>query len=116
MDDKSDDNIAKNREFLKANFWGKLQETDQKRGKKVPKAQKSYPDDSQLIELVAPAEIDVGQQSLLSVMEKRRSRRSFVDRNFTLEELSFLTWAVQGLNSGRQYFRTVPSAGARHPF
>ncbi|MBI3945406.1 MAG: SagB/ThcOx family dehydrogenase, partial [Armatimonadetes bacterium] len=53
---------------------------------------------------------------------RRRSRRRFTPEPLTLEELSFLLWATQGVreahprDGGTITFRTVPSGGARHPF
>jgi SagB-type dehydrogenase family enzyme len=52
-------------------------------------------------------------------IRQRRSRRQYADDSVTLQELSFLLWATQGvqkhLKSGFG-LRTVPAAGARHPF
>ena len=108
--------IKRGRNFLKADRWGGSLESDQSKGRPKPLAQKSYPEDEQLIELVPAKELAVGEKSLQAVMENRRSRRNFGKKSFTREEFSFLVWAVQGLNSTREYFRTSPSAGARHPF
>ena len=48
------------------------------------------------------------------------SRRNFGDAHISLEELSFLLWATQGVHSVSgdcsTTRRTVPSGGARHPF
>ncbi|NOX45153.1 MAG: SagB/ThcOx family dehydrogenase [Caldiserica bacterium] len=58
--------------------------------------------------------------SLREVIARRRSRRRFSPDPLTLEELSFLLWATQGVHGvireGAATRRTVPSAGARHPF
>jgi len=116
MVDNHDKEVVKNRKFLKANKWGEFIETDQKKGKPAPPVQKLYSEDDEIIELVSVDELKTDQKSLSSVLNKRRSRRKFNDKNFTKEELSFLLWAVQGLNSDNKRFRTAPSAGARHPF
>lgn len=59
----------------------------------------------------------VCKASLAEVIKKRRSRRTFTDEELSLEELSFLLWATQGIKNIRQpYLRTSPSAGARHSF
>jgi SagB-type dehydrogenase family enzyme len=45
--------------------------------------------------------------------------RDYSDDPFTVEELSFLLWCTQGVKevtSRPSTLRTVPSAGARHPF
>ena len=49
----------------------------------------------------------------------RESVRSYADEGFTLEELSALLWAIQGVRhvlTPQCALRTVPSAGARHAF
>ncbi len=107
--------ILRGRKLLKASQWGRSLETDQKLGKPAPQVQKDYPEKAQLVDLVPSGEMSI-EGDLLSVLQNRRSRRSFSEESFSREEFSFLIWAVQGLNSSREYFRTSPSAGARHPF
>jgi SagB-type dehydrogenase family enzyme len=110
------------REFLKANAWEQQQNfrSDQQKGVPVPPLQKPYPEDATLIDLVPPEEITVGEAPLKAVVADRESRRRFTEEALTLEELSFLLWATQGvrdvLPGGRALLRTVPSAGARHAF
>jgi SagB-type dehydrogenase family enzyme len=54
---------------------------------------------------------------LKKVLKKRRSIRNFNAEPLTLEELSFLLWAANGISRREmQYeFRTAPSAGALYP-
>jgi SagB-type dehydrogenase family enzyme len=114
--------IDKQRKFLKAALWTEWDELETDQKKKLPPLpmQKPYPEGATLVDLVAPADITVGRMPLLDVIERRRSRRKYGDEALTLEELSFLLWATQGLQRvfpGRQAsFRTVPSGGGRHPF
>ena len=58
--------------------------------------------------------------NLPQLIESRRSARIYTQETMTLEQLSFLLWACQGVKSirGKSYatLRTVPSGGARHPF
>ncbi len=61
----------------------------------------------------------VRDDSLLSVMGGRRSRRNYLREDLSLEETAFLLWMTQGVQessarSSRFTLRTVPSAGARH--
>jgi SagB-type dehydrogenase family enzyme len=53
------------------------------------------------------------------LVKHRESVRDFAPGTLSLEQLSFLLWATQGIREnvqGRATLRTVPSAGARHPF
>ena len=52
-----------------------------------------------------------------AMLENRYSLRSYDGGPLTLEEVSFLLWAAQGVKAVNQYrtLRTAPSGGARHP-
>jgi SagB-type dehydrogenase family enzyme len=108
--------------FLRADMWSQWDtlETDQKKRLPAPAVQKPYPADAQLISLIPPEELQVGQVSLIDVIRQRRSRRIYKEKALSLEELSFLLWATQGIrqliNEGVTTLRTVPSGGARHSF
>jgi SagB-type dehydrogenase family enzyme len=110
------------RHFLKADLWQQtdLSDTGESQGQPLPPIGKDDPPGTPLLELVPPAQIKLGQLPLLEAITRRRSRRKYAPRTFTLEELSFLLWATQGVQhvySGGSYIlRTVPSGGARHPF
>jgi SagB-type dehydrogenase family enzyme len=128
------------RKFLKSDRWEEWRKikTDQRKGVPAPPAQKPYPKGAKLIPLVSPEDLTVGGMPLIEAIKRRRSRRRFAEEPLTLEELSFLLWATQGIttrelhvaraNEFRQVlpkaasafpratFRTVPSGGARHPF
>lgn len=126
--------IEIHREFLKSDRWEEWRklETDQKKGVPPPPPQKPYPEDAKLVSLVSPEQLTTGKMPLVEAIRRRRSRRVYTDEPFTLEELSFLLWAVQGirkitprnvgpgnykaLTRSRAVLRTVPSGGARHPF
>lgn len=120
------DPIKDNRTFLKANDWkewqAKTMESDQQKGMPAPPVEKPYTEDAKLVDLVAPESITVGNASVREIIGKRESRRSFTDESLTLEELSFLLWATQGVTrrietkSGLVARRTVPSGGSRHTF
>lgn len=51
------------------------------------------------------------------LLENRCSRRKYDGGPLTLEELSFLLWAAQGVKRVAEHYtvRTAPSGGARHP-
>ena len=87
----------------------------QKSGKPQPAIQKPYPKNAKLITL-SKNDFKIKDISLLEAIKNRKSRRKFTSEFLTLDELSFLLWATQGIkNEHNPQFRTVPSAGARHP-
>jgi len=92
----------------------------QRKGIPPPPLEKPYPQDSILIELVKPDDMNLGDISLAKVIKQRESRRKFTSEALNLKELSFLLWATQGVRSvGENKVwtrRTVPSGGSRHPF
>lgn len=96
---------------------------DQGTGVPQPPVHKPVPDGAELVDLPTPGGLTLGMMPLREVIAKRRSRRQFTADPITLEELSFLLWATQGVTEvrerpggGRATLRTVPSGGARHPF
>jgi SagB-type dehydrogenase family enzyme len=110
------------RAFLKSDRWAEWREseTDQRRGLTPLPPEKPYPEESILIDLVAPRDLALGKIPLVEAIRRRRSRRRFTGAPLTLAELSFLLWATQGVSKIRDEhaasLRTVPSGGARHPF
>ncbi len=116
--------IASNREFLKAHLWGewKLRDllTDQRKNFPQPPQQKPCPPGAQFFDLIPPEEISLGNMSVFEAIARRRSHREYSQQPFTLEELSYMLWAMQGVHGfireGTATTRTVPSGGARHPF
>jgi SagB-type dehydrogenase family enzyme len=63
--------------------------------------------------LLPPPRVDSGV-SLESTLAERRSVRSYTREALTLEEISQLLWASQGVTSSKGY-RTAPSAGGLYP-
>jgi SagB-type dehydrogenase family enzyme len=126
------------RRFLKSDRWREWAEgeTAQRGGRPRPPFQKPYPAGAPLIDLIPAAELTLGRMPLIEAIGRRRSRREYTDEALSLEELSFLLWATQGLDERATMafhewsdgerpatlgdaaltLRTVPSAGARHPF
>ncbi len=111
-----------NRHFLKADGWDSWAEqpTGQKQGIPMPPVQKPCPDGATLVDLVPTDTFVVGAMPLIEAIASRKSHRRFAEAFLTLEELSFLLWATQGVRNvaanGSATLRTVPSGGARHPF
>ncbi|MCK4380526.1 MAG: SagB/ThcOx family dehydrogenase [Candidatus Lokiarchaeota archaeon] len=95
-------------------------DTDQMKGLPIPSIQKLYPKDAKLIDLVSPESINVADILLVDAINNRQSRRKYLEAHLTMEELSFLLWATQGVKElargGRVTKRTVPSGGAMHPY
>lgn len=95
-------------------------ETDQMKGLPPPPIQKPYPENAELVELVRSEQFKLGKMPLIEAIRNRQSRRNFTQETLTLEELSFLLWATQGvrklIHNGLATLRTVPSGGAMHPF
>lgn len=110
------------RNFLKAHWWKERDKTPTDLKKKLPPPlpQKPVPENAVMIELVHPDKFTVGGMPLIAAIKSRKSHRSFTGDALSLEELSFLLWSTQGIRDtggdGSVSRRTVPSAGARHPF
>lgn len=57
-----------------------------------------------------------GEMSLEEALAKRRSVRAFALTPLSLEEISQLLWAAQGVTEPNRGLRTAPSAGATYPY
>ena len=114
--------IKEGRRFLKSpiNSPKDLLESDENRGVEAPACQKLYSRDAELIDLVMPEELAVGKTSVVDIIGQRKSRRKYTEEALTLEDISFLLWAVQGVRrvsgEGPATWRTVPASGGLHPF
>jgi SagB-type dehydrogenase family enzyme len=109
------------RDTLRSKFPKMREEpTDQRLGLPQPPLQKAYATDALLIDLPSPREVALGPTDLFELIERRQSRREYSDKPITLQELSFLLWATQGVKrivrDGFATLRTVPSGGSRHAF
>jgi SagB-type dehydrogenase family enzyme len=92
--------------------------TGQHRGVPPPPIEKPFAPDRKRIDLIKKGKWrTIGRVDLISAIDNRRSHRIFTEEPLTLEDLSFLLWATQGIrkqvDEGTAY-RTVPSAGCRH--
>jgi SagB-type dehydrogenase family enzyme len=99
--------------------WDSL-DLDQRKGIPPPPFQKPYYDESTLIDLIPPDKLTIGRVPVFEIIKTRQSHRAYTGESISIEELSYLLWATQGINrviqGGQTVIRTVPSAGARHPF
>ncbi len=93
------------------------------KGLPQPPLEKEFDSNSELIDLILIENIKIERDNLIQNIGNRKSRRQYNDKPVTLKELSFLLWASQGVRSVYEHdnksyitLRTVPSAGARHPF
>src|SRR6056297_4136236 len=106
------------REFLKSSEWVNKEqlETPKDEGLDRPSAVKSYDKKSEIIELPSPKDVQLDMDSIKKILTKRKSRRSYNKEELTIQEVSYLLWATQGLRKDNIRLRTVPSGGAVHPF
>lgn len=110
------------RKFIKSDFLMEVENIDTDQDKKIPQPdiQKACVEDSLVIDLVSPENFTSGNMSIIDILKSRKSRRVFSNNPLSFEELSFLLWSIQGVKkivkNGYATLRTVPSAGARHPF
>jgi len=108
------------RYFLKDSVRKKVDfsRTDQNRGIDVPPIEKPYPTDALQTDLPKPGEWrKIARIDLATAIGNRQSRRIYRKQPLTLDEVSFLLWATQGVRGevvGGHSYRTVPSAGCRH--
>jgi SagB-type dehydrogenase family enzyme len=112
--------ISQYRLFLKDSIRKTIDfsQTDQNKGFAPPPVEKPYSPEARRINLPPNDQFDdIGKIDLKTAIINRESRRSYNSEPLTLEELSFLLWATQGikqqLDQGHA-LRTVPSAGCRH--
>ncbi len=108
------------RDFLKDSVRLKIDfsQTDQSKGVPPPPIEKPFPPEAKRIDLLTKDEWkNIPSLDLMAAINNRASRRAFRPKELTLEELSFLLWATQGIRevlSPGAARRTVPSAGCRH--
>ena len=106
------------RDFLKDDVRKRtdFSKTDQNIGVPPPPIQKTVECGEALIELPEPKDMDI-DMGLFDAISNRRSERFYSQEPITLEELSYLLWATQGIREkvdDARVYRVVPSAGCRH--
>lgn len=117
-----EDLIEQYRYFLKDSIRKEIDfsQTGQTRGSDIPPIEKPYQVDAIRIDLIKSGMWkNIAGIDLITAIRNRQSWRTYTKEPLTLEEISFLLWATQGVwgevISGHAY-RTVPSAGCRHAF
>lgn len=70
-------------------------------------------EESMISNIILPQPSFDGSVSVERTLKERRSVRRFSDTAISLQELSQILWAANGLSQG--YYRTAPSAGATYP-
>jgi len=107
-------------EFVEQTKYLNISESDQRQGKPQPPYELPLEEGKPLIDLPNPEKIDLGTYDLRKAIEIRRSLRRYTEDALSLEELSYLLWLTQGVKKFDEkrnvVWRTVPSAGCRHPF
>jgi len=81
---------------------------------KKPETYKQYTDRPRV---ALPRPATEGGAPLWEILSKRRSERDFQQKPVTVDQVSQLLWAAQGVTAEQfgYKFRTVPSAGALYP-
>lgn len=107
--------------FVRSTFYTNMERTPESQDAEFPPYLPLVADESQLIRLTPPTDIQTETRDLREIMENRRSVRRYDQSTpMTLDELSYLLWLTQGIKKVSEKtgmsIRTVPSAGARHPF
>jgi SagB-type dehydrogenase family enzyme len=95
------------------------EQSDQQQGLPQPPLSKSSYG-KKIIPLTRDFGTVVKNNNFLDLINSRTSKRKYTQESITLDELAFLLWSTQGvkqvLGNNKATMRTVPSAGARHPF
>lgn len=114
--------IEQNRDFMKARFGSpERKKSDQQKGVPYPPLQKEVKSgDGEVLPLPQFDPDVLVEDRFRRLLERRQSRRKYNQQPLSRDELSFLLYCTQGVKEqvGEGYAtrRTVPSAGARHPF
>ena len=93
--------------------------SDQSLGVPQPPLEKEADPSKATMRLPVPGSIAVRSIDLTAAIDNRASIRKYSPRPLPLGELSYLLWCTQGvkrITPRPATLRTVPSAGARHPF
>lgn len=113
------DRFKMEREFMKSRFKDDVV-SDQNKEMKQPALTKEFDEEAIIINLPKANKNILSKKEVHQCINDRQSNRKYIDCLISIDELSYLLWASQGVKEvkGDNYatLRTVPSAGARHPF
>lgn len=108
------------RQFLKSNFHEFKQiKTDKIKGLPQPPVVKPFDPESLIIDLPEVSKDVVSKENIYDCISQRRSTRFYSAEALSLDELSYLLWATQGIagmSKNGLTLRTVPCSGATHTF
>ncbi len=111
--------MSTGREFMERTKYKYLKESDQVQGLPQPSLADGVEEGAVIIDLPAPGSFKVKKVDLSEAIVDRISIRQYSEAPYTLEELAYLLYMTQGVKqvtTRPATLRTVPSAGARHPF
>lgn len=106
-------------EFMNKTRYEFLPVSAQDQGLPQPPLEAPYPVEAPLIQLPAEADMTLPGMELRTLLENRRTMRSYSEESIPMTELAWLLWATQGVQRVTRRpvtLRPVPSAGARHAF
>lgn len=107
--------------FSKETLKNTHRDSDQAKKISKPKTYKPYKKNQQDIVLPPPAKISP-RISLDQAIQQRKSHRQFTTKPLTIQELSYLLWATQGVKGKAQHrgspvvLRPIPTPGGFNPF
>jgi SagB-type dehydrogenase family enzyme len=107
------------KDFMRLTRYAHLEPSGEKQGTPQPLLELPYAPDAPRVKLPAPGELRVPALDLRDAIAMRRTLRSYSEQPLSLDELTYLLWASQGVQKVSRRpatLRTVPSAGARHAF
>ena len=117
--------IAKGRDFTKGYrkndpYEGAFQSDQELKRPQPPLVKAPQTAEKEHIPLTREFDGLLSKPDLTELLRDRRSTRIYTQEDLTLDQLSFLLWATQGIKKlrGKSYatLRTVPCGGARHEF
>ena len=105
-------------QFIERTKHSNLGPSDQSSGKPQPPLQLEFNETQPVVKLPKPSEIKTEFADVRKIIEQRKSIRNYSPAPLTLDQMSYLLWCTQGVQTVFKgtTLRTVPSAGARHAF